>query len=145
MRHLVAPTPPAPGIPDPGTARFITGGYCPRLSIQLMKEQMDTRSQELPFLTQPPQYASTYGMDDLHSPCTKSHLGYLKELSLVPSFKPQIVYLMMETIPGGPQITPQPLGIFNPTDPSFSDLLWEREMRAPGPGCPFPPHMLNVS
>src|SRR5260370_25559843 len=101
MKHLAAPAPLASGTKDPRTTSLTTGGYHPRPSFQLMlmKEQIDARPQELPFLLQPPQYAPMYRMDNPHFPTTKLHLGYLKWLSLVPIFEPPMVCLGTETVP----------------------------------------------
>ena len=71
-------TPPALTIEDPGTTGFVTSGYCPQLSIQLMKEQMDTKFQDLLPPSQPPQYAPAHGTDDPYSPTFKSCLSGLK-------------------------------------------------------------------
>src|SRR5260370_11372710 len=99
MKHLAMPAPLASGIKDPRTASLTIGGYHPRPSIQIMKEQIDARPQELPFLSQPPQYAPTYGTDNPHSHTTKPHLGCLKWLTLVPRFEPPMVCSGMETVP----------------------------------------------
>src|SRR5260370_3549943 len=119
-------------------------------SIQLMKEHMDAELQGLPPLMQPPLYAPMYGTDNPLSPSSKSRPGYLKWLSLVPSFKPPIVYLMMETIPAqtaltgavigrGQPSTPWQFGTYNPTEPTFSDMLSRREARQPALGhSPLP-------
>ncbi len=120
-----------------------------------MKEHMDAELQGLPPLMQPPLYTLAYRMDDPLLPSSKSHPGYLKWLSLVPSFEPPIVYLMMETIPAqtaltgevigrGQPSTPQQLGTYNPMEPTFSDMLWRREARQLALGHPPPPHLPEV-
>src|SRR6266850_5082136 len=40
MKHLAAPVPSAPNVSDSGTSDFVTGSYCPRSSIQMMKDEM---------------------------------------------------------------------------------------------------------
>src|SRR6266478_1755146 len=120
-----------------------------------MKEHMDAELQGLPPLMQPPLYTLAYRMDDPLLPSSKSCPGYLKWLSLVPSFEPPIVYLMTETIPAqtaltrevigrGQPSTPQQFGTYNPMEPTFSDMLWRREARQPALGCPPPPHLPEV-
>src|SRR5260370_37522313 len=117
-----------------------------------MKEHMDAKLQGLPPLMQPPLYAPMYGTDDPLSPSSKSCPGYLKWLSLVPSFEPPIVYSMMETIPAqtaltraargrGQPSTPQQLGTYDPTEPTFSDMLQTREPRWLALGRPRPPDL----
>src|SRR5260370_35137429 len=108
---------------------------------------MDAELQGLPPLTQPPLYAPAYGTDDPLSPSSKSCPGYLKQLSLVPSFEPPIVYLMTETIPAqtaltgevigrGQPSTPRQFGTYNPMEPTFSDMLRRREARQLALGHP---------
>src|SRR5260370_9715166 len=50
----------------------------------------------------------------------------------------------LETTLRGQPSTPRQLGIYNPTNPTFSDMLRKGEMRPPAPGCPLPPHMPNI-
>ena len=154
MKHLAVPAPLASGIEDPRTAGLATGGYCPRLSIQLMKEQMDARSQELPFSSQPPQYTPAYGMDNPHSPTTKLCPGYLKWLSLVPRFEPPTVCSGTETVPARVtqvqeevakgQLSAPHLGIWNPVDSTFPDALHRREIGPLSMGHPNPPHLPDL-
>src|SRR6266478_2882614 len=42
-KHLAVPVPSAPHISDSGMSNFITGSYCPRLSIQMMRDEMTTK------------------------------------------------------------------------------------------------------
>src|SRR6266850_6026846 len=155
MKHLVASVPLVPIFEDPGATNFVTGSYCLRSSIQLIKEHMDTELQGLPPLTQPPLYTLVYGTDDPLLPSSKSCPGYLKQLSLVPSFEPPIVYSMTETIPAqtaltreaigrGQPSTPWQLGTYDPMEPAFSDMLRRREARQPALGHPPPPHLPEV-
>src|SRR5258708_30575876 len=76
-------------------------------------------------------------------------------LSLVPSFEPPIVYSMTETIPAqtvltrevigrGQPSTPQQFGTYDPTEPTFSDMLRRREARWPALGHPPSPHLPEV-
>src|SRR6266850_230983 len=95
MKHLVTSMPSVPAFKDPGATNFVTGSYCLRLTIQLMKEHMDAELQGLPPPMQPPPYALAYRTDNPLLPSSKSCPGYLKWLSLVPSFEPPIVYSMM--------------------------------------------------
>src|SRR5260370_37150436 len=92
---------------------------------------------DLPPPALPPMYAPTFRMDDPFSLTNKSCSNYLKCLSLVPGFKPPMVYSMTETIPArvsqvqeeaekGQLSTPHQLGIRNPVDPTFSDVLHRR-------------------
>src|SRR5260370_38889096 len=92
MKHLAMPTPPAPKAENFRELSLMTGGYCPRSSIQLMKDRL----QELPPSLQPPMYIPTHGMDGSYSP-TKSCISYLKQLNLVHSFKPPMAFSMMRT------------------------------------------------
>src|SRR5260370_12374164 len=120
-----------------------------------MKEHMDAELQGLPPPMQPPLYALAYRTDDPLLPSSKSCPGYLKRLSLVPSFKPPIVYSMTETIPAqtaltreaigrGQPSTPQQFGTYNPMEPTFSDMLQRREARWLALGHPPPPHLPEV-
>src|SRR5260370_11811072 len=117
MKHLVTSAPSVPTFEDPGATNFVTGSYHLRSSIQLMKEHLDAELQGLPPPMHPPLYALAYGMDNPLLPSSKSHPGYLKWLSLVPSFEPPIVYLMMETIPAQTALTGAVIGRGQPSTP----------------------------
>src|SRR5260370_38867817 len=91
-------------------------------------------------------------MDDHFSSANKSCSNYLRHLNLVPGFEPSRLYLMTETVPvrvtqawdeavKGQPMTPRQLGIWNPEDPTFSDMLHRREMGPLLAGRPNPPHM----
>src|SRR6266850_3595681 len=66
-----------------------------------------------------------------------------------------MVYSMMETVPvrvtqawdeaeKGQPMTPHQLGIQNPEDPTFSDMLHRREAGPLLAGCPNPPHIPDL-
>ncbi len=156
-KHLAAPGSMASNVEDFGTSDFVTGSYHPQSSIQMMKDEMTLRLPELPLPAFPPKYAPIYGTEDPLSLSDKlcSNKDYFKCLSLVLSFEPLMAYSMTETVPTrsaqtlemtlrGQPSTPRQLGIYNPTNPTFSDMLRKGEMRPPAPGCPLPPHMPNI-
>src|SRR5260370_2738558 len=139
MKHLAAPVPSTPHISDSGMSDFVTGSYHPRSSIQMMRDEMALKLPDFPPPALPPKYTPTFGMDDPFSSADKSHSNYLRHLNLVPGFKPPRVYLMMENVPvrvtqaqdeavKGQPMTPRQLGIQNPKDPTFSDVLHRMEM-----------------
>src|SRR5260370_1812682 len=153
MKHLVAPVPSAPHISHSGTSDFVTGSYHPRLSIQMVRDKMTSKLPDFPPPALPPKYAPMFRMDNPFSSADKLHSNYLRHLNLVPGFKPPRVYLMMETVLArvtqvwdeavkGQPLTPHQLGIRNPKDPTFLDMLHRREMGPLLPGHPNPPHML---
>src|SRR5260370_5017679 len=83
------------------------------------------------------------------------HSNYLRHLNLVPGFKPPRVYSMMETVLArvtqawdeavkGQPMTPRQLGIWNPEDPTFSDMLHRREAGPLLVGCPNPPYIPDL-
>src|SRR6266850_7235856 len=76
-------------------------------------------------------------------------------INLVLGFEPPMVYSMTETIPArvtqawdeaekGQPMTPCQLGIQNPKDPTFSDVLHRREVGPLLVGCPNPPHIPDL-
>ena len=101
--HLATPGSVASNVKDFGTSDFVTRSYCPRSSIQMMKDEMASWLPEFPLPVLLPKYAPTFGIEDTLSLSDKSHSNndYLKHLSLVLSFEPLMVYLMTETVPTG--------------------------------------------
>src|SRR5260221_12953349 len=110
-----------------------------------------------PHPIQPPTYAPKLRPGSTSSPITGPLYTYLKLLSLVPSFELPQVYAIMETItaemmqqlgtsyPAQPT-TPLRLGVQDPANPMFSDMLQirrEKDNRGglpPNPRHPTPPH-----
>src|SRR5260370_34450403 len=154
-KHLAAPVPSTPHVSDSGTSNFITGSYHPRSSIQMMRDEMTSKLPDFPPPELPPKYAPTFGMDNPFSSADKSCSNYLRHLNLVLGFEPPRVYLMTETIPvrvtqawdetaKRQPVTPCQLGIWNPEDPTFSDVLHRREMGPLLVGHPNPPHIPDL-
>src|SRR6266850_1461777 len=152
MKHLAVPVPSTPHVSHSRMSNFVTGSYHPRSSIQMMRDKMTSKLPDFPPPALPPKYAPMFSMDDPFSSTNKLHSNYLRHLNLVPGFKPPRVYSMTETIPvrvtkaqdeaaKGQPMTPRQLGIRNPEDPTFSDVLHRRETGPILVGCPNPPHL----
>src|SRR5258708_13073054 len=99
-----------------------------------------------PHDTQLPLYTPKLGTS---SPTAGPQYTYLKLLSLIPSFKPPKVYAVMETVTAemmqqlGTMFPTQPstplwLGVWDPANPTFSNVLWIRREKDIGEGPPLP-------
>src|SRR5260370_26134928 len=62
-KHPAAPVPSTPNIEDSGMSDFITGSYHPRLSIQMMKDEMALKLPNFSPPALPPKYTPMFGMD----------------------------------------------------------------------------------
>ena len=143
-RHLLA-MPSIPSSDLPLNTERVEARYKPRSSIQRFQDQAVLANVGPPPLhpIHPPTYAPELGREMAPLPTAGPPYAYLRPLSLVPSFEPPQVYAVTETVTAEAMqqvgssyatkpTTPSRLGVRDPTNPMFSDVLRTRREKDGG-------------